>query len=80
MKMVFSFKATSEHQPVAVTIHRWPISHGSMAVGTTIIMRPVNLYPAVCRMLNHRAKGIGSNPPSIEGVTYLGGTEHRYAA
>ncbi len=54
----------------------------SMAVGTTTIYNAAcePYIQQLCRMLNRmgaKISGIGSNLLSIEGVTYLGGTDHR---
>lgn len=54
----------------------------SMAVGTTTIYNAAcePYIQQLCRMLNRmgaKISGIGSNLLSIEGVTFLGGTEHR---
>lgn len=54
----------------------------SMAVGTTTIYNAAcePYIQQLCRMLNRmgaKISGIGSNLLTIEGVTFLGGTEHR---
>ena len=53
-----------------------------MASGTTTIYNAAcePYIQQLCRMLNRmgaQIKGVGSNMLTIEGVTYLGGTEHR---
>jgi len=58
------------------------IMAGVMAKGTTTIYNAAcePYIQQLCRMLNRmgaKISGIGSNKLSIEGVDYLGGTEHR---
>ncbi len=58
------------------------IMAAAMAVGTTTIYNAAcePYVQQLCRMLNAmgaKISGIGSNRLTIEGVTYLGGTEHR---
>ncbi len=58
------------------------IMAASMAKGTTTIYNAAcePYIQQLCRMLNRmgaKISGVGSNMITIEGVTYLGGTEHR---